>query len=237
MGARLSGGIPSPSGRRWRAAPDEGSGATLIRPASPATFSQREKGTPAVLGLKLVAALGLAAGLAGCNPAGYPSCFRVECPYPPVYHASYAGYVPAYAPGRPAFGEPPWDDPFADYTWRGVTVSPGAGNAQAANAALQTATPWPRHAYNTNIPGNGKAMVKAVHDYESGKRPSLGGGGGMSGGGGGMRRRRRWDERRAVAGSCSARCNPGRQRRPPEDRSNVDGELRNSLSSELAVLT
>ena len=82
--------------------------------------------------LQVVAALGLAAALGGCNPAGYPDCYRVECPYPPVYQNSYAGYVPAYTDGRPAFGEPPFDDPFADYTQRSLTISPGAGNAQAA---------------------------------------------------------------------------------------------------------
>jgi hypothetical protein len=124
-----------------------------------------------------MAALGLGVALAGCNPAGYPTCFRVECPYPPVYNASYAGYVPAYAPGRPAFGEPPWDDPFADYTQRILTISPGAGNSQAANTALQTETPWPRYSSNTNIPGNGAQMVKAVQQFESGTRPSPGGGG------------------------------------------------------------
>jgi hypothetical protein len=118
--------------------------------------------------LKVVAALGLAAGLSGCNPLAYPDCYRVQCPYPPVYHASYAGYVPAYTDGRPAFGEPLWDDPFADYTQRTIAINPTAGNAQAANEVLQTATPWPRYSSNTNIPGNGARMVRAVHNFESG---------------------------------------------------------------------
>ncbi len=134
-----------------------------------------------------LAALGLAAALSGCDPAGYPDCFRVTCPYPPVHSASYAGYVPAYAPGRPAFGEPPFDDPFAPYTQRILTVSPTAGNAQAANLALQTATPWPRHSNNTNIPGDGAKMVKAINNYENGVTPtlpSLSGSSGSSGGGG-----------------------------------------------------
>jgi len=124
--------------------------------------------------IRVVAALGFAVALSGCNPAGYPTCFRVECPYPPVYQNSYAGYVPAYVNGRPAFGEPPFDDPFADYTQRSVTISPGAGNAQAAAVALQTATPWPRYSSNTNIPGNGARMVGAVHDFESGGSPPFG---------------------------------------------------------------
>jgi hypothetical protein len=124
--------------------------------------------------------LGLAAALGGCDPAGYPDCFRVQCSSPPFYHASYANYVPAYEatyPPRPAFFEPPWDDPFVDYTQRSLTISPGAGNAQAANTALQTATPWPRYSNNTNIPGNGARMVKAIHDYEN---PKEGGSSGLA---------------------------------------------------------
>ena len=151
--------------------------------------------------LQIVAALGLAAALGGCNPAGYPTCYRVECPYPPVYHNSYAGYIPAYTGGPgPALGEPPWDDPFVDYTQRSLTVSPSSGNAQAANEVLQTATPWPRYSSNTNIPGNGARMVGAVHNFESGGSPPFGpplpppiqailpgfsGSGGGGGGGGG----------------------------------------------------
>jgi len=123
--------------------------------------------------LHIVSAGGLAAALGGCNPAGYPTCFRVECPYPPVYQNSYAGYVPAYTDGRPALGEPPFDDPFAGYTQRSLTISPGAGNDQAGNLALQTSTPWPRYSSNTNIPGNGARMVKAVQQFESGTRPAL----------------------------------------------------------------
>ena len=143
----------------------------------------------------VMAALGLGTALGGCNPAGYPDCFRVQCSSPPFYHASYAGYVPAYeatSPPRVAFGEPPWDNPFADYTQRILTISPGAGNAQASNMALQTATAWPRYSNNTNIPGNGQRMVTAVHNYESGGGAALtvaapapaGGAGGGSGGGG-----------------------------------------------------
>lgn len=123
--------------------------------------------------LQFFAAVGLAAGLSGCNPLAYPDCYRVQCPYPPVYHDSYAGYVPAFTDGRPAFGAPPYDDPFAEYTQRSLTISPGAGNTQAANTALQTASPWPRYSNDTNIPGNGAHMVRAVQEYESGKRPPL----------------------------------------------------------------
>jgi hypothetical protein len=126
--------------------------------------------------LQIAAALGLGVALGGCNPAGYPTCFRVECPYPPVYQNSYAGYVPAYTDGRPAFGEPLWDDPFAEYTQRTIAINPTAGNAQAANEVLQTATPWPRYSSNTNIPGNGARMVGAVQHFESGAAPAPPGG-------------------------------------------------------------
>ena len=94
-------------------------------------------------------------------------------------------------PALPAFGEPPWDDPSPIIRQRILTISPGAGNAQAANTALQTETPWPRYSNNTNIPGNGAQMVRAVQQYESGTRLGGGlgggglGGGGLGGGGGG----------------------------------------------------
>jgi hypothetical protein len=124
--------------------------------------------------LQIVAAVGLAAGLSACNPFASPDCYRVQCPYPPIHSASYAGYVPAHIDGRPAFGEPPFDDPFADYTQRSLTISPSTGDALASNEVLQTATPWPRYSSNTNIPGNGARMVGAVHNFESGGSPPFG---------------------------------------------------------------
>jgi hypothetical protein len=113
--------------------------------------------------LQIVAALGLAAGLSGCNPVAYSDCYGVQCPYQPVYPNSDAR----------AYGEPPFDDPAADYTRRSLTISPGAGDSQAANTALQTTTPWPRYSSDTNIPGNGARMVRAINQFESGKRPPL----------------------------------------------------------------
>jgi hypothetical protein len=62
----------------------------------------------------------------------------------------------------------PFDDPLADYTQRSLTLSPTSGNAQAANLAIQTRTPWPRESQYTSIPVNGSKMVKAVQNYESG---------------------------------------------------------------------
>ncbi len=62
----------------------------------------------------------------------------------------------------------PFDDPLADYTQRSLTISPTSGNAQAANLAIQTRTPWPRESQYTSIPGNGSRMVRAVDNFESG---------------------------------------------------------------------
>jgi len=78
----------------------------------------------------LIAALGLAVGLAGCSAGDG------------------------------------LDDPFADYGRRTMTVSPGAGNAMAANTAIQVINPTPAYAYNTHIPGNGSRAVRAIRCYE-----------------------------------------------------------------------
>jgi len=66
-----------------------------------------------------------------------------------------------------------FDDPFADYLQRTALVSTTGGDAQAANIAMQTATPWPRYANDTNIPANGARIAKVITRYESG---SAGGG-------------------------------------------------------------
>jgi len=69
---------------------------------------------------------------------------------------------------------PPFDDPFAQYAYRGDGISPGAGNAKEANAAIQTVDPWPRYVYNTHIPGDGQRMSEAVtryHEDRPGPRP------------------------------------------------------------------
>ena len=42
-------------------------------------------------------------------------------------------------PSWPAF-EPPWDDPFTDHTQRILTISPGAGNTEAANTGSRSPT-------------------------------------------------------------------------------------------------
>jgi hypothetical protein len=61
-----------------------------------------------------------------------------------------------------------FDDPSADYLQRTALVSPSGGDAQAANIAMQTSTPWPRYSNDTNIPANGARIVKAITRYESG---------------------------------------------------------------------
>jgi hypothetical protein len=61
-----------------------------------------------------------------------------------------------------------FDDPFTDYFQRTALVSTTGGDAQAANTAIQTATPWPHYANNTNIQANGALIAKAVKRYESG---------------------------------------------------------------------
>jgi hypothetical protein len=66
-----------------------------------------------------------------------------------------------------------FDDPSADYLQRTALVSTTGGDSQATNIAMQTATPWPRYANDTNIPANGARIAKVITRYESG---SAGGG-------------------------------------------------------------
>ena len=55
-----------------------------------------------------------------------------------------------------------FDDPFSQYFERGITITPGAGNARDANAAIHTIDPWPPYAGYTRIPGNGREAAGAV---------------------------------------------------------------------------
>ena len=55
-----------------------------------------------------------------------------------------------------------WDNPFAEYFERGVTVTPEGGNAKDANAAIHTINPWPPYVGNTRITQDGRAAVNAV---------------------------------------------------------------------------
>lgn len=80
-----------------------------------------------------------------------------------------------------------FDAPFADYQQRSIMVATTGGDSLTANTALQTATPWPRYANDTNIPADGARMASVVKRYESGasdnsaQAPSYGGAGGPSG--------------------------------------------------------
>jgi type IV pilus biogenesis protein CpaD/CtpE len=69
-----------------------------------------------------------------------------------------------------------FDAPFADYQQRTVMVAATGGDSLAANAALQTATPWPRYANDTNIPADAARMAKVVQRYESGAASDSGSG-------------------------------------------------------------
>jgi len=55
-----------------------------------------------------------------------------------------------------------FDDPFSQYFERGITITPGAGNAKDTNAAIHTIDPWPPYVGYTRIPGNGRESVGAV---------------------------------------------------------------------------
>jgi hypothetical protein len=66
-----------------------------------------------------------------------------------------------------------YPDPAIPYVQRMDTVTLGAGNAQAVNAAAHTIDPWPRYVGDRRIRGNGPRMVGAVERYEgSGKTPT-----------------------------------------------------------------
>ena len=56
-----------------------------------------------------------------------------------------------------------FDDPSADYLQRTALVSTTGGDSQATNVAMQTATPWPRHSNDTNIPANGARIAKVIN--------------------------------------------------------------------------
>ena len=55
-----------------------------------------------------------------------------------------------------------FDDPFSQYLERSITITPGAGNAKDANAAIHTIDPWPPYVGNTRIPGDGRRAVNSV---------------------------------------------------------------------------
>lgn len=54
------------------------------------------------------------------------------------------------------------DDPFSDYLQRSDSILLGAGDANDANAAIQTINPWPPNAGNTRIGIDGRRSVDSV---------------------------------------------------------------------------
>ena len=62
-----------------------------------------------------------------------------------------------------------WDqDPFGQYIQRKDTVTLGAGDAKAVNAATHVIDPWPRYVGNRRIPVNGDRLSRAVDRYRQG---------------------------------------------------------------------
>ena len=53
------------------------------------------------------------------------------------------------------------------YFDRRDAIAPGAGDAIAANEAVQTIDPWPAPSGNTNIAENGQRMQSAVERYRT----------------------------------------------------------------------
>lgn len=59
------------------------------------------------------------------------------------------------------------DDQRYEYLAHTDTVTEGAGDAVAANKAVQTINPWPVHSQNKNIDLDGKRGHLAVRRYET----------------------------------------------------------------------
>jgi len=80
-----------------------------------------------------------------------------------------------------------FDDPFSQYFERSITITPGAGNAKDANAAIHTIDPWPPYAGYTRIPGDGRKGVNSIEQMYRvpnpflSQQPGLGAGSGMPG--------------------------------------------------------
>lgn len=56
----------------------------------------------------------------------------------------------------------PVDDPFSDYLQRSQGVSLGAGNANEANEAIQSITPWPPYVGYRRIPTQGRHAADSI---------------------------------------------------------------------------
>lgn len=54
------------------------------------------------------------------------------------------------------------DDPFSDYLQRSQGISTGAGNANDANEAIQTITPWPPYVGDRRLRLEGRQGVETI---------------------------------------------------------------------------
>ncbi|WP_305989319.1 hypothetical protein [Roseibium sp. MMSF_3544] len=61
----------------------------------------------------------------------------------------------------------------ADYMSHRDTVTVGAGNAMDANMGIHTIQPFPRQAYNTNLPTDGQTAVNAQQRYQEPGDPNV----------------------------------------------------------------
>jgi hypothetical protein len=78
-----------------------------------------------------------------------------------------------------------FDNPFSQYGERGITITPGAGNAKSANEAIHTIDPWPLHSGNTRIPREGEGAVGTIERMNRFPNPFLAQQPGFGGGPGG----------------------------------------------------
>jgi len=59
------------------------------------------------------------------------------------------------------------NDQFYEYRAHTDKVTEGAGNASAANRAIQTVDPWPVYSQKTDVNMDGKRALVAVRRYET----------------------------------------------------------------------
>jgi hypothetical protein len=60
----------------------------------------------------------------------------------------------------------------ADYSKRRDTITFSAGEAQAWNKTVHVADPWPAHASNTRIDGDGQRVGRVIRSYSTGAAAS-----------------------------------------------------------------
>jgi hypothetical protein len=61
-----------------------------------------------------------------------------------------------------------------DYLERRDTITLSAGEAQDWNKVVHIADPWPAHAKNTHIPGDGPRTARVIGRYSAGNEPANG---------------------------------------------------------------